>query len=935
MTQERWEKLKEIFGKALELPPNERETFVREAADDDPELLSELLRLLEESDRESNLLSRPAFIHARPLVIDAGPRFSPGAVLAGRFRIVRFIARGGMGEIYEAEDIQLGERVALKTIRRIAPVSEILALFKREVQLARRVTHPNVCRIFDLAQHTENDGAETILLLSMELLEGSTLAEHLRATGPLTFREALPIIEDIAAGLQAVHDAGIIHGDLKPSNVMLAARPGDSKPRAVVMDFGMALPATPNSSEKSTSRGGTPEYFAPEQADGGPVTPAADIYSFALMIADMLGVPRPARLKPDAERMPGGWARVLGRCLEFEPSRRYSRPAELATILRKAADRPKALRRTAAITIPTVAAGILAAIMLSTRPEASPGTASRMLFTEEDSVSVRSPSPDGRLLAMTSWDTGDLVIRDVKTGAIRRLTHQPPGSRTYTGAFNAHFSPDGRRIVFVWAKSRTESEVHIVDIDGTGERILYRNALNRTAQPLDWSPEGTEILVRISALDDPDQELAVMSPDDGAVQPIRTPVRAQLGTVFFGQNKNSIVFTARKTKNAGSEIHRLTLDGDDMILVSSASNYDAVIGWSPDRRRLLFSSDRRGRAGIWAIPISERGAEGDPQELVPDAQNWAALGVTQTGQLFYRHDADSIDVYTAELDVAGARTVSPPRPVMDRFVGSFAYPNWSEDGRQLLFGSTHDPRQPSLLIHEMRTGANRELPFNFRYIQRAQWVEHGAAIMALGETTDAVQGYFRIDPRTGAATLFSTSKDLDADTEGVWSSDGTTYFNRFSNFRRGIFRLNVATRERRVLYVPPPELDVATENLALSPDGRMLAFHARNDGAKSASLMLLAVEGGEPRTLLTIQRPEAFIFGSFTWTPDSKQILAVRTRDNRVSEIWRVPVDGSTPTRIDFPAMRIACLRLNPDGKTIAFMRPQWRSEIWILQNFL
>ncbi|HSP69717.1 MAG TPA: protein kinase, partial [Bryobacteraceae bacterium] len=515
MTRERWEKLKGIFGDALEREPAEREAFVREAGKDDPELLSELLRLLEESDRDSKLLSRPALTRARALAPDEGPRFSPGIVLARRFRIVRFIARGGMGEVYEAEDLELGERVALKAIRRnIAPDSELLSLFKKEVQLARRVTHPNVCRIFDLAQH--EDGGTTVMLLSMELLDGHTLSEHLRDAGPFRFQDALPLIEEIAAGLQAVHDAGIIHGDLKPGNVMLAARAGEERPRAVVMDFGMALPATPEASGSSISRGGTPDYFSPEQAQGASVTPAADVYSLALMIADMLGVPRPNRLKPGSERMPSRWARALRRCLEFEPSRRYSRPAELATALRRSADyRMKAVARAAAVTV-AGAVGILVLIYLSGRTETASGPASHELFTEEDAVTVRSPSPDGKFLAMTSWDTGDLVLRDVSSGKIRRLTHQtaPVG-----GAQSALFSPDGRQIVYLWANSRTDYDLRVIGVDGSGERTLYRSNIDKLAFPLDWSPNGKQILISLQPLNDNTQQLVLISVTDGSLQP--------------------------------------------------------------------------------------------------------------------------------------------------------------------------------------------------------------------------------------------------------------------------------------------------------------------------------------------------------------------------------------------------------------------------------
>jgi Tol biopolymer transport system component len=929
MTPERWEKLKQIFGEALELEPAKREGFVREAARDDAELLKELLRLLDESDRDSKLLSRPALARGRAFEQDDGPRFSPGTVLARRFRIIRFIARGGMGEVYAAEDLELGERVALKAIRRnIAPDSELLALFKKEVQLARRVTHPNVCRIFDLAQH--EDGGTMVMLLSMELLDGHTLSERLRDTGPLTFREAWPLIEEIAAGLQAVHDAGIIHGDLKPGNVMLAARAGEDRPRAVVMDFGMALPVTPESPGHRVSRGGTPEYFAPEQTEGAPVSTATDVYSFALMISDMVGVPRATRFKPDAQRMPSRWARALRRCLDGEPSRRYSRPAELATALRRPAD---GRRQTAAglAVAALVALGIFAAVYLAGRRETVQGTASHELLTEEDSITIRSPSPDGKFLAMTSWDTGDLVLREVSSGKIRRLTHQtaPVG-----GAQSARFSPDGRQIAYLWGNSRTDYDLRIIGVDGTGERTLYRSNIEKLAVPLDWSPAGTQILISLQPLNEVTQQLALISTVDGSLQFPNIPTGIRLGRILFSADGSGVVFTVPKAQGAGSEIRRLTFGGAESTLVASSGTSNALIGWSPDRRRLIYSSDPRGQPGIWAVTVSDRGAEGEPKELVPDARNWETLGITRAGSLFYRNNADSLDVYTAVLDLANGRTVSAPQRVMDRFVGTYAYPNWSEDGRRLVFSSNRDPRQPAFVIYDLQTGAKREVQVDSRSMRRPQWVEHGTAIMATGESRDGIVGHFRINPATGEAKLFMSAKDLESTWEGAWSADGKIHFNRYSDNRRGIFRLNLETGERRVLYVPPAGVDLNRENLTLSPDGHSLAFHARNDGEKSAALMLLPAEGGEPRTLLTIRQPESFLLGSFTWTPDSREILAARTR-NRVSEIWRVPVDGSAPSKIDFPEMIVNVLRLNPDGKTVAFFGGASRSEIWVLQNFL
>ncbi|HSS52293.1 MAG TPA: serine/threonine-protein kinase, partial [Thermoanaerobaculia bacterium] len=132
------------------------------------------------------------------------PGFTAGELLAGRYRLVRFIARGGMGEVYEAEDLELKEPVALKTVRwDVARDALAVERFKREIQLARKVTHPNVCRIFDVSHHREEGAAEPTIFLTMELLPGETLSQRLRRTGPMLPGEALLIASQIAEALNA------------------------------------------------------------------------------------------------------------------------------------------------------------------------------------------------------------------------------------------------------------------------------------------------------------------------------------------------------------------------------------------------------------------------------------------------------------------------------------------------------------------------------------------------------------------------------------------------------------------------------------------------------------------------------------------------------------------------------------------------------------
>ena len=206
--------------------------------------------------------------------------------LADRYRVVRFLARGGAGEVYEAEDLQLGLRVALKTVRPdVAEDPKSLERFKREIQLARQVTHPNVCRIFDFGSH--RDGVQ---FLTMELLEGESLYDRIRRVGPLDPTAALPWIRQIVAGLTAAAEAGVVHRDLKSGNVMLVPRP-DGSERVVITDFGLARHQDTGESDTITAETlvvGTPAYMAPEQVSSGVVTPAADQYALGVIVFEML-----------------------------------------------------------------------------------------------------------------------------------------------------------------------------------------------------------------------------------------------------------------------------------------------------------------------------------------------------------------------------------------------------------------------------------------------------------------------------------------------------------------------------------------------------------------------------------------------------------------------------------------------------------------------
>jgi serine/threonine-protein kinase len=206
----------------------------------------------------------------------SGGRFAAGQILAERYRIVALAGKGGMGEVYRAEDLRLGQLVAIKFLpQELSQDASALARFHSEVRIARQVSHPNVCRVFDIG---DVDG---IPFLSMEYVDGEDLASVVRRIGRLSPDKAIEVARQICAGVAAAHERGVIHRDLKPANVML-----DGAGKIRIMDFGLAGIAA--SIQGSEIRAGTPAYMAPEQLEGREVTIKSDIYSLGLILYEIL-----------------------------------------------------------------------------------------------------------------------------------------------------------------------------------------------------------------------------------------------------------------------------------------------------------------------------------------------------------------------------------------------------------------------------------------------------------------------------------------------------------------------------------------------------------------------------------------------------------------------------------------------------------------------
>jgi len=257
-------------------------------------------------------------------------RFPPGSLLVDRYRVISLVGRGGMGEVYRASDLTLNQPVALKFLpQATASRPDLLERFHGEVRIARQVSHPNVCRVYDIGE------VEGSAFISMEYVDGEDLASLLRRIGRLPADKAIEIARKLCAGLAAAHAKGVLHRDLKPANIMI-----DGRGQVLILDFGLA--AVADQVAGAEVRNGTPAYMAPEQLAGKEVTERSDIYALGLVLheiftgqrafktADRTAIPSVASASRDVDPVV---ERVIARCLDSDPSKRPQSALALARML--------------------------------------------------------------------------------------------------------------------------------------------------------------------------------------------------------------------------------------------------------------------------------------------------------------------------------------------------------------------------------------------------------------------------------------------------------------------------------------------------------------------------------------------------------------------------------------------------------------------------
>src|ERR1700752_48523 len=355
MKTDRWRKADELFEAALEHEPGRRAAFLDQACGNDKDLRREVEKILDFEKQSEDFIKTDVFNVAAKLITQSqaikksassftsdsidDARFIPGDVLSERYRIVGLLGRGGMGEVYRADDLKLKQSVALKFLpASLSADGAALARFYKEVSVARQISHRHVCRVYDVAEYQGEH------FISMEYVRGEELSSLLKRIGRLPQDKAIDVARQLCAGLASVHERGVLHRDLKPANVML-----DEKGEVRITDFGIAALASDMDRREMS---GTPAYMSPEQLEGRELTPRSDIYSLGLVLyevftgkkafeassmQDLLRLRRsdstptsPAEHVPELDPL---IERVIFRCLERDPAKRPASTLQVAAAL--------------------------------------------------------------------------------------------------------------------------------------------------------------------------------------------------------------------------------------------------------------------------------------------------------------------------------------------------------------------------------------------------------------------------------------------------------------------------------------------------------------------------------------------------------------------------------------------------------------------------
>ena len=890
MTPERWQQVKEIFNSAITHRPEERGAFLSQACSGDENLRKEVESLIASHEQSGEFIDQPAFAAAASLLADEKLELRAGETI-GSYQILSFISRGGMGEVYLAEDKRLGRRVALKLLpSSFTTNDDRLRRFEQEARAASALNHPNIITIYEIRQ------AANTHIIATEFVEGETLRQHLSRSG-LTLSEALNVAIQIADALSSAHKAGIIHRDIKPENVML--RPDGY---VKVLDFGLAklseqaapaVAAEAPTIQVRTGSGiviGTAGYMSPEQARGLGVDHRSDIFSLGAVIYEMI-----ARRKPFEGETPSD---TLAAILKTEPPP-LSRvapgvPAELTRIVTKSLrkDREeryqvvkdlwldlKALKQELefqdkldrSVASEADATGVLVpgdptATLTGARPTASRSVISNI--SESISIEIKRHKV-GAALALAAII---LIVAAGSFGAYKWLNREAPVEHfwdirltrlTNSGdVIHATISPDGKYIVYALS-DRSQQSLWIRQVSTANDKMIVSPA-SVGYFGITFSPDGNELFYAIKA-----------NLDDGA-------------------------------------LYRIPVLGGAPVKV--LENIDGAISFSPDGKQFVLVRGNYPNPGESALVIANLDGSGqrnltvkkDPERIAPlffTGPSWSPDGkiVASTVLTIGRRSK----VVGFSVDDGSEKDLSP-----DAWPFS-ARVQWLPDMSGLLVIAGDNPGAAQVWLVSYPDGRIRRVTNDLNTYRGIGLTQNGkmmTAIQSQGLVNlwvvpegDAAKG---VRLPTGNISFFASRGNNVA-----WTPDEKLVFVSNEGGQADIWVSDKDGNNRKQLTANQAE----NFSPIVSADGRYIVFVLWKDG--KGNLWRMNRDGSNP-VQLTSGLWEAYP----SLSPDSRWVTYTSLQDGKPT-LLKISIDGGTPAQVT--DHNVTAATVSPDGKSIAYTYPK------------
>jgi eukaryotic-like serine/threonine-protein kinase len=717
---EEWEIAKSLFETALNVPKGERARVIHAMANGNLSIELKVNELLAADELTNHFLSAPAnALLSRQNFEVMQSSLSPGDVLSSRFRIVRFVDRGGMGEVFEAWDSELRETVAIKTIRPdIACSAEILEQFKAEVKEARAISHPNISRVYDLFFHEQESG-EKLWFLAMEFISGPTLRQYLRSSQPLSPKKSFVLIEQLISGLAAAHELGIVHRDFKCGNIMLVD-PDTDHTRVVITDFGLALRVGRVLNPEDVALRGTPDYMAPEQLEGQDITVAVDQFALGIVICEMLTGVRPSTSdQPQAQharqlllsqpRVPRRWRNAICRTLQTNPDDRFTSVRDVLSELR-----PKRISKLTLLSASAVALSFIgSATYIGFREREKSVTEVSGLIQLTPSTDL-SDSPnisrDGKLIVYAS-DRGNsgnmnIWVQKLPDGSPLRLTSDPENST------DPSISPDGKVVAF--RSERKGGGIYLVPADG-GDEILFASG-GRNPR---FSPDGKSILYWTGDEDFTSATGRIYRRDLANGETVR--LATQLGDArepVWSSNGRYVLFSgctdSRSPAPACSEWWVISADGSkmdrigclDLLRNQGIQPQQTLGGWYGDK--VLFSGRQGTVTSIWELSLAEEAPRTctEPLKLTSGEARDISPSLADTGTIALAHLSGALHIWRIDRNPMTGKTTEVQ---ITADAGVDICPFVSQNGRWLVFSRGFGTLR-SIWLKNLVTSEEEKLP---------------------------------------------------------------------------------------------------------------------------------------------------------------------------------------------------------------------------------